>query len=225
MQILLIGFQRSGTTLLRRIIQLHPNIKKMFHEKLVLRRLESHDKLLNIFLESFNIDIKNDNWGEKVPYYHSAKKYNPNKYVQLWFKTFPRNGRVIHIIRHPYDVAFSTIKKYPAKKTITGTLKVYKKMVPQIIDELDGNDRALTIKYEDLLLNPDDIIFNIYKFCGVNPNINFRKKMKKNFKNQKYEKIDPTRAFAYQNKQFEISVDMKNVIDKLNELSGIKYEI
>ena len=179
MQILIFGFQRSGTTLLRRIVNLHPNIKRVFHEQLVLNKLRGNKRFLNIFLENAGIDIKNDNWGEKVPYYHKAKSHNPINYLKLWFKTFSRYGIVIHIIRHPYDVAFSTLEKYNNKKSISGPLKVYKRAVSNVIDELDGNDRVLTIKYEDLLLNPDDTIYKIYEFCRVNPNINFRKKMLK----------------------------------------------
>ena len=98
MQFLIYGFQRSGTTLLRRIMGVHPDIKKVFHEELVLRRLDPKPIMLRIFLRSYGLNMKYDNWGEKVPYYNTAKNYSSIKYCKLWLDTFYKEGKIIHTI-------------------------------------------------------------------------------------------------------------------------------
>jgi len=223
MQILIYGFQRSGTTLLRRLIQLHPDVKKVFHEQLVLRRLSPNPKMLKIYLRSFNINIKNDNWGEKVPYYKTAKKESPVKYCKTWLETFKRQGKIVNIIRHPYDTAFSIVKKYGGIKNINKPLRIYNNVVPKVLKALEGNDCVLNIKYEDLLINTDKIIYQIYEFCGLDPDIDYKKRMKQ-ITNLKYQTINPKRAFAYKNKKFKKKVDITKIINLLNKVDGVRYQ-
>ena len=224
MQILIYGFQRSGTTLLRRLIGLHPEVKRMFHEQLVLRRLEPNPRMLRIYLRNMGVDIKNDNWGEKVPYYNTAKRMSPIKYCEKWMETFRKKGKIIHIIRHPYDSAFSVVKKYNDINGITGPLKIYKNVVPKVLKTLDCGYPVLNIKYEDLLMNPDETVYKIYDFCGLTPNIDYKERMKK-IENRKYKEINSDRSFAYKKKEFKVNVDMSDVIELLNKFPGITYEI
>ena len=83
---------------------------------------------------------------------------------------------------------------------------------------------VFTFKYEDLLLDADDMMFKIYKHCGVKPDINFRKKMR-GIQNKKYQKIDPSRAFAYREQNINWDYDLANVIEIVNEIDGVKYEL
>jgi len=224
MQILVYGFQRSGTTLLRRIISLHPDVKRMFHEISVLKRTEENPRMLRVYLKSQGIDIKRDNWGEKVPYYKKSKNRNPVAYCQKWLDTFNRYGKIIHIIRHPYDTAFSIVKKYNGINVIGGPLKVYSSMVSKVLDVLEGNDCVLNVKYEDLLTKPDEIIYMIYDFCGLKPDIDFRYRMEK-IKNPKYQSINPNRAFAYKKKKFKVKTNLRPIINRLNKIDGVKYDL
>lgn len=223
MQILVYGFQRSGTTLLRRLIQLHPDVKKMFHEQLLLTRMKYNNTLLQFYLHHHNINIDNDNWGEKIPYYNLAKTESPIYYCKKWLTMFKEQGKIIHIIRHPYDVALSVVKKYNNIDNINQPLKIYKNMLPKVLDVLDSNDHVLNIKYEDLLLTPDDTLYKIYDFCSLTPDINYKEIMFKNI-NEKYRNIDSSRSFVYKEKKIKTNINMRKTIDILNNIPGIKYD-
>jgi len=106
MQVLVTGFQRSGTTLLRRLLQLHPEIKKVFHEQVLLKR---EPRMLKVYLRSKKVHVKRDNWGEKVPYYNKIKTEPVERYLRDWMTRFSIRGKIIHIVRHPYDTANSVV--------------------------------------------------------------------------------------------------------------------
>ena len=79
-KILIIGYQRSGTTLLRRLIQAHPAVYKMYHERWIL----------------CEDDFKKPNesvWGEKIAYSYSWEEDEFDKpaivaYCEMWKKEF-----------------------------------------------------------------------------------------------------------------------------------------
>jgi len=223
MQILIYGFQRSGTTLLRRIVQSHPDVKKIFHEHLLLRSTDFTTKKLRKDLSEFKINIKKDNWGEKVPYYKSTKKFSPAKYCKKWLRTFRDNGKVIHIIRHPYDTANSVVEKYDYIDSIKEPLEIYQKIVPAVLESLEKYDRVLNIKYEDLLLNPKKNIEKIFEFCGLDSSIDYRYYLRK-ISNEKYQTLDPSRVFAYKKKSEKTKIDMGEIFDILNKIPGTVYE-
>jgi len=118
MKILVIGFQRSGTTLLRRLIDLHPNVLWILHET----RLLSKEGLTNVNVisryiknnisnaESYKFaTILKKNWGEKLPWYGNGS--NIIYYANKWSNIFRDESKIIHIVRHPIDVALSNVEK------------------------------------------------------------------------------------------------------------------
>jgi hypothetical protein len=223
MKILVIGFQRSGTTLLRRLMNIHPDVKRMFHEVFLLNSFHSVE-LLSKHLKKHNINIEKDNWGEKVPYYPSARKIPIIKYCENWENYFGINSRILHIVRHPYDVALSNVKKFQKIKVVGQPIDIYKKIVPKAVEQIGTMKSVYTFKYEDLLIDPDRMMFNIYKHCNLNPDIDFRNLMLK-MENIRYQKFDPSRAFAYKEKQLDWDYDLDSTIEKLNEIDGVKYEL
>ena len=80
MKILIVGFQRSGTTLLRRILHSHPEVRRIFHEEFLLKKCPTKDSL-HRYLMNYDIFPDEDNWGEKVPFYPSARKI---PILKLW---------------------------------------------------------------------------------------------------------------------------------------------
>lgn len=224
MKILLVGFQRSGTTLLRRILQVHPEIHRVFHEAFILTKTKTKDQVLQFAHQQGIGNPMKENWGEKVPYYPGARKYNIIKYCEKWNTYFENQSRIIHIVRHPYDIANSVVKKYKNITNVDRPLKVYKGIMHRSISDIDDMKTSITIKYENLLINPQETVFKIYSFCNVTPTMNFEGKLKQ-LKNKKYQLIDSSRAFAYKNKPFSTNIEVGHIIDILNEIEGVKYSL
>ena len=130
MKILIIGFQRSGTTLLRRMLHGHPEVRRMFHEEFLLKKCQSKDSLYK-YLINHKISPDKDTWGEKVPFYPSVRKISVLKYCDIWNDYFGEDARILHIIRHPIDVAFSIDKMY-RNQSFNTALRVYKKLCQRL---------------------------------------------------------------------------------------------
>ncbi len=223
MNILIIGFQRSGTTLLRRLLQLHPQVRRIEHESFFLNKIHDKQTLIQ-HVSRIGINPQTDNWGEKVPYFPNIRKIPVFKYCENWNRYFGSNSRILHIVRHPYDVALSNVKKFKHIKSLDMPINLYRRSVPSSVIKLAKMKSVYTFKYEDLLINSDEMMFKIYKHCGLKPDINFRKKMRK-IQNYKYQKIDSSRAFSYQEQNIKWEYNLSDVFEILNEIDGVKYEL
>jgi hypothetical protein len=221
MKILIIGFQRSGTTLTRRVIQSHPEVKRIFHEQFLLRNFKI--KVLLAYLRIRDIDPKRDNWGEKVPFYPSVKGYPITKYCELWNEHFGKQSRILHVVRHPVDVAFSVSNKYK-NQNFDYALGLYQKRMVKYIPKIMVMENTFTFKYEDLLLNPDKVIPRIFWFCGLDKDVDFKSNLSI-IKNPKYQNINKSRAFAYKKKTFKTDIDLTDVIRIANKIDGPEYKI
>jgi len=221
MKILIIGFQRSGTTLMRRLMISHPQVKRLYHEAFLLRQYQTKEALMAAVRGSV-VDPINTTWGEKTPFYPNIRKIPVVRYCNTWNEYFENESRILHIIRHPIDVAFSVINKNK-NRNISHPLNLYCAKMEKTIPAVNKIKNTFTFKYEDLLLNPDDIIPRIFDFCGLKSDIDFRKQLK-NHRNKKYQKLDKSRAFAYKRKDFKIKKDLRKVIKIANTIDGPKYE-
>ena len=223
MEILVIGFQRSGTTLLRRMIQVHPQVRKIFHENFLLSKFRKDKKRLTQYIGKYRTNINKDNWGEKVPFYGNIKGgLHPLTYCQMWRELFP-NGKIVHIVRHPIDIGLSTVNKYPNINNINKPLKKYVNIMTSLIGDIDKLENSITIKYEDLLLNTDETINKVFKFCGLKEDVEIQVRMSK-IKRPKFQKINESRAFNYKRqKNMGIKVKLGKVIGELNKIEGVEY--
>jgi hypothetical protein len=158
------GFQRSGTTLLRRLINAHPNAK-ILHET----RLIKHSRTRADMYANFDLYFGEHHKyiGEKVPY--MIKAAQPLAFIRKWFDFFGEHGRVIHIIRHPVDVTFSNMKKLSPKKSDL-YLTQYIRSVPRVIDEVNKNKLCMNVVFEDLVYSPRMVIEEVFKFCEIHYN-------------------------------------------------------
>jgi len=149
MQILIVGLQRSGTTLLRRLITMHPDVKSIAHELFLLSQLKNKEEIKN-YLKSRNINTETQTWGDKTPYYPNIKGMPVVKYCQTWIDYFGKKARVVHVVRHPYDVAFSNNHKYPSQ-SFQRVIKIYTSAVQRAVEATLKIPQAITFKYEDYI--------------------------------------------------------------------------
>jgi hypothetical protein len=220
MKILIIGFQRSGTTLMRRIIQGHPDVKRIFHESFLLNRFKTKLLLAN-FIRSSDINFKKDTWGEKIPFYPNLRKTSTLKYCEMWNDLFGNKSRILHIVRHPIDVTLSISKKYKRSNT-TAPLKMYKGKMSSVIPAFDKMPNVMSFKYENLLINPDEVLSKIFEFCKIQKDVDFRQYLSK-ISNKKYQKFDKTRAFAHKKGTFKSPIDLSGVYQIANTIDGPEY--
>jgi len=250
MKIFITGFQRSGTSLLRHLFELHPEVKKMWHETGMLKHGKNalytakvlHDpiplnkknrkgKLLTSSQFTVNFSLKDETWGEKIPYKSTTikKGYGGTliSYCKLWNLYFGKEARIVHIIRHPLDVANST-KKIGYSRSIITPIIQYKKIVPIIVNELKTFSNVIHVKYEDLLLNPKKTLNRLFKFCNLGYSDETVDKIINSDNIYWFGKIDKSRAFNYKKKIKEINIKrhkLNEIIPFLNkEIKGIKYD-
>lgn len=224
MKILIIGFQRSGTTLLRRLVTMHPKVRSIFHEEFLLTKYKTLESLKD-YIKRRKINIDQENWGDKTPYYPNIRKIPVGRYCETWNQYFGKQARILHIFRHPYDIAFSIDNKYRTQN-FQHAIKVYKQRILSSMSESINLPNVMAFKYEDLVLNPGKLVPDIYKFCGLNPEVNFKKLMRK-WENKKYQSFDKSRVFAYKNKTMpKFKGKLDDIIMDLNEnLGGIEYQL
>lgn len=218
MKILVVGYPRSGTTLLRRIFQRHPNVSTMLHERYILDGRSREDLQQLPFFNS-------EHWGEKDIYtqkncynIHTKRLLNITilDYCNLWIKTFGLDqSKIIHIVRHPFDVLDSLIKKAARryKRNLTkrekyNIISLYMSVVPNYTKAISDLPNCMTIKYEKLVLDKGKVTKNLFRFCGL-PETN-----------------DPERAkiervLAYKRKKFNF--DVEDTIKIMNDFGKPKY--
>lgn len=194
--VFLIGFPRSGTTLLDTILSSHPKIKVIEEKPMVLKMV---DKIKNNDLHS----LKNINVPEikdlQKKYLMELKKYiNLDNKSNLYIDKLPLNlintGEIVRIfpnakfilvVRHPMDCVLSCfMQNFNLNDAMCNFLNLedaavlYKKAMElwnQYISVLKVN--YISIKYEDLIQNFESNIKIIIKFLNLNWNkslLNYR---------------------------------------------------
>lgn len=223
MKILIIGFQRSGTTLLRRIFGAHPGVRQILHEEFLLTRFKTLPEIKK-YLVTRKTKMNKQTWGDKTPYYPNIRKMPVSRYCGMWNDLFGKEARIIHVVRHPYDVAFSVHKKY-SKQTFHKAITLYRKSIINSVKATLSMPTAITFKYEDLVLNPDKMVPELFEFCNLDSSVDFRALMK-NWENPKYRSFDESRVFAHKGEKIpKLKEPLDNIITEINELIGDpKYE-
>jgi len=201
MKILVVGYQRSGTTLLRRLIGIHPDVVGIIHEKRILKSGKTKKdilKFVNKFSDKYN---EKNNWGEKVPFYGNASIVT---YCKKWIDIFGKESRIVHIVRHPLDVAISNVKmtRSPAR-SVDKAVDLYNKIYPRILENMESDEvfknKMIVISFETLVQKPKESLTKILKFCNLKADektvqtIASAKKDKLRY----FDGINAKRAFSY----------------------------
>lgn len=218
--IFILGAQRSGTTLLRLLVNSHSKIaipeEGGFWMPLLRKYGSKHGRLLsdheiksiikyirtsdqfklwlinadeyfeNIIMgnnisfsdfmyglyHEYAVSQNKDVWGDKTPSFF--------RMIPEISKIFP-NAKFIHIIRDGRDLFLSWRKIDPTKKNISVVALEWLYKVKKANDDLNRfcKDRFISIRYEDLVQDPEKNINEVCKFIGIdyeNEMMNYWKK-------------------------------------------------
>ncbi len=183
----LIGFPRSGTTLLDTILRSHESIEVIEEKPLfqVIERIVREDfdtRLDNIYsLSENNINILRNKYFELLNKYTNQKGKIVIDKIPLHTARLPMinllfpNSKIIFSHRHPYDTVLScfqqTFKPNVAMKNFV-SLESSSRMYDQVMCAWNIYKNNLPIcfitsKYEDLIIDFENHILKILDFLGV----------------------------------------------------------
>lgn len=233
MKVLIIGFPRSGTSLTYRIFKRHKDIQKMYYESLILWR--HWDKNIYNLFPGFG---KGQNGGEKIihekRFIGKTKDTKFYEYCDLWNKLFKDEAKIIQIVRHPYDQWNSIVKKkYKARRLIDKIprqLKIYFNYLPETVEKIISQPNSLSIKYEDLTLEPKLTIKKMYEHCGLDPTRTaFQENIRKGktfwYKSHGHN-IDNDNAYkSVRNEYWDLmNRNVHKIISIYNKIEGVEYK-
>lgn len=163
-----------------------------------LNEKELFEKL--IYLLQLQNKKQFENWGEKTPIHFV--------YIPQILKFYP-NAKFIHIIRDPRDVfnsmiASSWVKIFPFEEKIN-QFKISSGL------HLSNKENIISIKYEDLVLNTEKTLKEIFSFS----NLNYTEKILSNF--NKEENLNFSEKFEPWKKNNKKNIDKKNIFKWKNE--------
>jgi hypothetical protein len=178
--VFIVGAPRSGTTLLQRILSVHPGFFSIegetglfSYQNIFVRRHFNFDKdtLERLFSESVDVIDFFDKSVAVLERYNAAKIFvekTPQhiNYVSFLARHFP-NAKFIHIYRDGRDCYLSALEHphIPQNRTLKCFAKYWKKCVSSWIPVRSlGN--AFEIKYEDLASQPEVEVAKLMKYLG-----------------------------------------------------------
>ncbi len=210
-KIFITGFRHSGTTMLMQLLKAHPQVGWIEFEESYIEFDKPKTWILMQASRKVS-NLKKYAWGEKIPWGTRKEDINGKRAIGMikkWLKMFKGKARVLHILRHPIDVAISGGGKIGKKdwKYITTT-------VPKVIEFTNQNQKCATIVYEDLLLDPKTHLKNIFDFLGLKSDEKIIDRVANT--ELKFGKINPDRAFAHKNIQINKEFDYDKLIERVN---------
>jgi len=187
--IFMIGFPRSGTTLLDTILRSHPMIDVIEEKSSVKKLVNSLSKLTNKSFQNMN-DIKEENINEiRKAYFDDLFSYTNQEdkqkiyidklplniiYIAEILRIFP-NAKFIISLRHPCDCVLSCfMQNFKLNDSMSNFLDLkdtavtYNLIMNLLkIYKLKFNFNFYEIKYEKLILNLDDQIKDLLNFLEL----------------------------------------------------------
>lgn len=156
---LVIGYQRSGTTLLRRLISMHPGMPSgITHESWdTLRQCSSKSEAIKKLKSPGK---SSPEYGQKIPYLTAKQGMEIiKKYTELFEGT-----KILHITRYPEAVLSSQKRAFNAD--IDVNVKNYFDAVPKIHAYVDSIPGSMQVNYEQLVKKPLNYVSMIYNWMG-----------------------------------------------------------
>jgi hypothetical protein len=165
----------------------HPQVDKIYFEKDIINVAPTKE-----WLEKYVRDRFTQSWGDKLPWYAQDADYMISSCYK-WIKYFRPNARIIHIIRHPIDVALSNTLRDTNPKRVKKQLDKYTATVPQIINFINPRKMCVNVLFEDLVYHTEEILGRLYSFCDLDND----KKIIKEVMQKPIGGIKIEKAFAY----------------------------
>ena len=210
-KIFVTGFRHSGTTMLMQLLRAHPQVGWIEMEESYIEFDRPKDWVL-MHASRRVPNMKKYAWGEKIPWGNRNTDVDGKRAIGMirkWLKFFRGKARVVHILRHPIDVALSDGGKKIRKKY----WKFITTSVPKVIDFTNTNPKCATIVYEDLVIRPQIHLRNIFQFLGLNDSPKIVQSVIDT--PLKFGKINADRAFAFKNKQINTDFDYDKLIERI----------
>ena len=177
MRILVVGYSRSGTTLVRKLIAAHPYVKGILHETMILianRGVIANAELIYGYEGGEPIkmrsmcDVEEDTWGEKILYDYpciDGGVVDALDYCLFWNELFAPNAAIINVLRYPLDVILSSQQKRGV--SLEDTVKRYKKHMPETFYNIFDLPNSTTIRFEELLSDTMLVLERVFDKCGL----------------------------------------------------------
>lgn len=206
--VFLVGAERSGTTLLRLMLDHHPQIAFHYEFEFAVDRIDKEGNWPDLpdyyeylsyhrifLLSNFRIDLSLD-YPSLIDSFLQQKMKRDNKPIvgatvhhrfHYLIKIWPQ-AKFIHLVRDGRDVAQSNIIMKWAGNMFTGAQRwVSAEMLWQQLSAHLKPEQKITIYYEELIRNPQPQLTNLCDFIGVP----FDKAMFDYAKNSTYDLPDP----------------------------------
>lgn len=212
-KVLITGFRHSGTTMLMQLLRSHPQVGWIEFEESYIEFNKPREWVLMLAKKKVP-NLKKYVWGEKIPWGNRKTDIDAKRAIQMskkWLKYFRKDGRVLHILRHPIDTILSGRGGSQIKRKefnhLVNTIEKY-------IAFVNPNNRCATIVYEELLIQPEIYLPKIFTFLNLPSN----KKIVDKVRNTqlKFGKINADRAYAHKNKDINIQYNYKKLLKTLN---------
>ncbi|KAL3856520.1 hypothetical protein ACJMK2_011266 [Sinanodonta woodiana] len=184
------GMPRSGTTLMRAMLDAHPNIRcgeetrvipsllsmreKLQKDQINKERLQEagvSDEVLDSAMVSFILEIVAKH-GEAAPYLCNKDPYT-FKHIVYLSQLFP-NAKFLFMIRDGRATCHSIISRQVTIKDLDMTsyrscIAMWNTLAGSMFSQClrVGSDRCIPVHYEQLVLQPESWLRNIFKFLAI----------------------------------------------------------
>jgi hypothetical protein len=178
--IFVVGCFRSGTSMLQLLLDSHPRISAGPEDPLLYYLSQLDNDYWLSTLEGFG--FTEEEWLTKVrgTFEEIQRRYAQSQGKTRWASKAPQNSliigfldklypncQVVHIVRNPRDVIASNRVKFgKAKGAFYGGRWVSHVRSAELDGARLGSDRFRTIRYEDLVTNPEKVMKDLIAWLG-----------------------------------------------------------